>query len=613
MLPHSTSGFPSPRFLAFFSAVILSFALAACGGGNIAARDATVDSISIGVSGGGGMAMGGTFGGGGTGGNVGADGGLGGGPIGTGGDGGADDSATDGASDAANNGTTDGGADDSATDGASDAANNGAACSGDSECSSGHCVDDICCDGACALTCYTCASAANPGICVPADRGTDPHNECEDKGTALCQTNGVCDGFGSCRLYPAGTICNDRAMMCDPTNTGIITSDVCDGNGICGPAPLVDCKGFRCSNAACESSCTSDATCAPGAFCGAGGCVGNPFNLAGNGDGEYGTVNGWFSFAGAAPATLSSPSTAGIAHGGQHSVITGARTQNYQGPAYDLPTGPGRYIISFWGQQQADDFLTGVAQIQLTCASGTAQYLAVQTSGFGVSMPAGVWTQFSGTVDTAASSMPAECDPTATPPGVVRRAMLYLNQTAAGTPMATPDLFTDDLVVQVTDGHNLIGNPNFEAATTVGWAVAETGTPGVSSTIFNTGTMSMGVTARTTSTSGPSYPLPIGGARYNITFHALHTDTTAHDLVLQSSYTCLGGTQTTTPPIATAAALPGNTWATLSGTVTLPPLNATAGCKLIQAEVHVQQETGACDTIMCPDIYVDDASITLAQ
>ena len=125
--------------------------------------------------------------------------------------------------------------------------------------------------------------------------------------------------------------------------------------------------------------------------------------------------------------------------------------------------------------------------------------------------------------------------------------------------------------------------------------------------------MSLGVTTRTTSTSGPSYRLPIGAARYNVTFHVLHTDVGAHDLVLQPSYTCLGGTQTTTPPIAMEVALPGDTWTTLSGMVTLPPLDATPGCKLTQAEVHVEQEAGACDTIMCPDIYIDDASITLAQ
>ena len=44
-----------------------------------------------------------------------------------------------------------------------------------------------------------------------------------------------------------------------------------------------------------------------------------------------------------------------------------------------------------------------------------------------------------------------------------------------------------------------------------------------------------------------------------------------------------------------------------------PPANATAGCKLAVAAVNVQQaETGACSTIECPDLYIDDVSITIA-
>jgi hypothetical protein len=40
-------------------------------------------------------------------------------------------------------------------------------------------------------------------------------------------------------------------------------------------------------------------------------------------------------------------------------------------------------------------------------------------------------------------------------------------------------------------------------------------------------------------------------------------------------------------------------------------VDAPAGCKLVQADVHVEQEVGACDTIECPDLYLDDAAITL--
>ena len=65
------------------------------------------------------------------------------------------------------------------------------------------------------------------------------------------------------------------------------------------------------------------------------------------------------------------------------------------------------------------------------------------------------------------------------------------------------------------------------------------------------------------------------------------------------------------PPIATEVAVPANTWTELSGTVVLPPVDATIGCKLIDAEVHVEQEVGTCGTIECPDLFLDDAVIAI--
>ena len=81
--------------------------------------------------------------------------------------------------------------------------------------------------------------------------------------------------------------------------------------------------------------------------------------------------------------------------------------------------------------------------------------------------------------------------------------------------------------------------------------------------------------------------------------------------MLQPSYTCLGGAQVFPPPIATEVAVPANTWTVLSGTVVLPPADATVGCKLVDADVHVEQEVGTCGTIECPDLYLDDAAITI--
>jgi hypothetical protein len=52
------------------------------------------------------------------------------------------------------------------------------------------------------------------------------------------------------------------------------------------------------------------------------------------------------------------------------------------------------------------------------------------------------------------------------------------------------------------------------------------------------------------------------------------------------------------------------------GALTLPPANATPGCELAQATVFVTQEAGTCGAgagqVECPDLFVDDVSITLA-
>jgi hypothetical protein len=363
--------------------------------------------------------------------------------------------------------------------------------------------------------------------------------------------------------------------------------------------------------------CTADDQCAAPRFCSAGACI-STVNLAGNGDLETGTTTGWAPFAGGTLG-LSSTASGGVAHDGQYSVSVTGRTQYYQGPSYQMPTGLGQYAISAWGLQKDDPSITGVLQLEVICAT-TTSYVAVQPTGsFGVTMAQNTWTMFSATVDTSTGvMMPADCDPNATPPGVVKTAVLYLNHVMNPTPVALPDLYMDDLVVQVQDGHNLVGNPNFEAGVTDGWSVNGGGSPlAISSTVAHGGTHSLWLSGRTTTASGPRYTaLPIGTASYNLTFWVQHNGTATHDLNLQAAYTCIGSTQVLPPPIATATAVAGSTWTQLGGTLTLPPANATPGCGLAQATVFVTQEAGTCGTgagqVECPDLFVDDVSITLA-
>jgi hypothetical protein len=361
--------------------------------------------------------------------------------------------------------------------------------------------------------------------------------------------------------------------------------------------------------------CTADNQCGSSLFCSAGACVST--NLAGNGDLETGTPTGWAPFAGGT-LVVSSTASGGVAHGGQYSNSVTNRTQYYQGPSYAVPTGIGQYTISAWGLQQDDPSIAGVLQLEVVCAT-TTSYVAVQAAGsFGVTMNQNTWTMFGATVDTSKGvMMPADCDPNATPPGLVKVAVVYLNHVMNPTPVALPNLYMDDLVVQVPDGHNLVGNPNFEAGLPDGWSVNGGASPlAVSATVAHGGTHSLGQSGRTTTSTGPRYVLPIGTARYNLTFWVEHNGTAPHDLTLQAAYTCIGSAQVLPPPIHTASAVAGGTWTELSGTLTLPPANATPGCVLAQAAVFVTQEPGTCGTgsgqVECPDLFVDDVSITVA-
>jgi hypothetical protein len=358
--------------------------------------------------------------------------------------------------------------------------------------------------------------------------------------------------------------------------------------------------------------CSADTDCTTTQFCSARACVPRVGNLAANGDLEYGTPAGWYGvFGGGGTLLVSDTTAAGYAHGGQFSAQATLRTQLYHGPAYRLPTGLGKYTITGWAFQKDDASIGGSFQLVITCAT-TTQYLPPAAG----TLTQNVWTRFSTTFDTTTvSTTPAgDCSSAGTTPGGVKLARIVVNQTANGTPVMLPDLFMDDVVVQVNDGHNLVGNSNFEGGFTDGWTAGGASVT-TSSTIAKTGTHSLAVTGRTTTTVGPSYAMPLGAAEYNVLFNALHTGANPHDLVLQATYTCLGGSPAVAPATTTAPSVAANAWTQLGGTIALPPPDAPVGCQLTDAAISVRQaEGGSCGGgVECPDLYVDDVSITLAQ
>ncbi|MEZ4307971.1 MAG: hypothetical protein R3F14_07980 [Polyangiaceae bacterium] len=76
---------------------------------------------------------------------------------------------------------------------------NGTPCATGTECSSGNCVDGVCCNTGCGTACKACNLAGNTGTCTNITSGQDPANEC----------NGaqVCNGAGACQGGPNGASC----------------------------------------------------------------------------------------------------------------------------------------------------------------------------------------------------------------------------------------------------------------------------------------------------------------------------------------------------------------------------------------------------------------------
>lgn len=100
----------------------------------------------------------------------------------------------------------------------------GAVCVMDSECTSGNCVDGVCCESACTTTCFQCNKAGSVGDCVEVAQ--------------LVEDN-----------FPAGA-CNNT-MRCDGTS---------NGNSACKLANGQDCN----NNSDCASNkCPGGMDCAP--------------------------------------------------------------------------------------------------------------------------------------------------------------------------------------------------------------------------------------------------------------------------------------------------------------------------------------------------------------
>ncbi len=153
---------------------------------------------------------------------------------------------------------------------------NGRPCSRADQCTSGVCTQGICCDSACDGICESCKLASAVGTCLPVPAGEDPEQQCAADLPGSCGKEGNCDGYGACRLYPAGTECVPGGCTAGVESS----SRTCDGAGTCRAGMTNACPSGLCTGSSCAAPCTQHAQCQTGFFCEAGRCALKKANAA---------------------------------------------------------------------------------------------------------------------------------------------------------------------------------------------------------------------------------------------------------------------------------------------------------------------------------------------
>jgi MYXO-CTERM domain-containing protein len=148
----------------------------------------------------------------------------------------------------------------------------GGTCSSDHECSSGHCVDKVCCDSACANQCEACDIAGSVGKCTPVahDQPHPPRAACLGAQPGAPCSAPSCDGVDRTRC--AG-VASDKTVCAPGTcNSNTSNAGLCDGKGTCVVANR-RCDPYACADGLCKSACSANSDCAPGNRCTDGKCV----------------------------------------------------------------------------------------------------------------------------------------------------------------------------------------------------------------------------------------------------------------------------------------------------------------------------------------------------
>ena len=156
---------------------------------------------------------------------------------------------------------------------------NGTSCSSGATCTSGYCVDGVCCDGKCDGQCESCKEAASTGKCT-AVKGAPLATHTACGGTGTCK--GLCDGTnGKACAFPDSTgVCT--AATC--TGGKATTASVCNGSGACTTVASSQCASNLCAtdgSGKCSGSCTAT-SCSAGTYCDSTGTCTKTLDNGGN-------------------------------------------------------------------------------------------------------------------------------------------------------------------------------------------------------------------------------------------------------------------------------------------------------------------------------------------
>lgn len=143
---------------------------------------------------------------------------------------------------------------------------NGQSCADDSECTSGHCTDAVCCDTTCGYgsttdcqACSVATGAAVDGTCGAAKSGVVCRPAVD-----LCDAVDTCNGTGTTcpadKYLPSGTSCRTAAGVCDNAESCTGTSRSCPSDAFKGSATQCRAAAGLCDRA---EYCTGTAAACP--------------------------------------------------------------------------------------------------------------------------------------------------------------------------------------------------------------------------------------------------------------------------------------------------------------------------------------------------------------